>query len=106
MIQDTPNPIKLAVALRTARCALGWNQHDMSAAIGYAKTTIANIETLEVFTKKDFIEKSLQAFKDNGVEINLFDGDGISIKIYNPGLANAKANLDDVNKRRSDRKKK
>jgi transcriptional regulator with XRE-family HTH domain len=36
--------VALVAALKTARCALGWNQQDLAAASGVSKVTIARME--------------------------------------------------------------
>ena len=37
---------RIAVAIRTARTALGWSQQEFADRMGVAKSTIARIETL------------------------------------------------------------
>jgi len=43
--------LKIAVALRAARTALGWNQQEMADLTNVSKSTIARIETLEMAVK-------------------------------------------------------
>ena len=93
---------KIALALRSARAAVGWNQQDFADRMGVAKTTIARIETLETGAKGDFILKAIRIFKDAGVEIDLHS-ETLSMKIEAAAISNAVQALNDETQRRSDR---
>lgn len=93
---------KIALALRSARAAVGWNQLEFAERMGVAKTTIARIETLEMGAKGDFILKAMRVFKEAGVEIDLYS-ETLSMKIEPLAIANAVQALNDESQRRSDR---
>jgi transcriptional regulator with XRE-family HTH domain len=95
---------KVAVAIRTARAAAGLNQQDFSEMMGVAKSTIARIETLEGKANADFLLECVYFFKSIGIEIELHDYDNLIIKVSNEAINTAASNLEDVTKRRSDRK--
>ena len=46
-MQENLDKIKLVVALRSARAAVGWSQEELAHELGIAKTTIARMETFE-----------------------------------------------------------
>ena len=95
---------KIAVALRTARAAVGWNQEEFAQRMGVAKTTVARIETLEMSARAEFISKAMRLFRDAGVEVDLYELESIPIKIKALAVEKAVADLQDSNKRRIDRR--
>lgn len=95
---------KIAVALRTARAAVGWNQEEFAQRMGVAKTTVARIETLEMSARAEFMSKAMRLFRDAGVEVDLYELESIPIKIRAVAVEKAVADLQDSNKRRSDRR--
>ena len=95
---------KIAVALRTARAAVGWNQEEFAQRMGVAKTTVARIETLEMSARAEFMSKAMRLFRDAGVEVDLYELESIPIKIWAVAVEKAVADLQDSNKRRSDRR--
>lgn len=95
---------KIAVGLRTARAAAGWNQQEFADLMGVAKSTIARIETLEMAARGDFIIKAIRLFRDAGVDMDLSDPDDLPIRISGASISSAISSLSDQTKRRSDRK--
>lgn len=95
---------KIAVALRTARAAAGWNQGEFALLMGVAKTTVARIETLEMSARAEFISKAMRLFREAGIEVDLYESDSIPLKIKASAVEKAIADLHDINKRRSDRR--
>ena len=95
---------KVAVAIRTARAAAGINQQDFSEMMGVAKTTIARIETLEMKATAEFLLDCVYFFKSIGIELDMHDYDNLVIRVSNQAINTAASNLEDVTKRRSDRK--
>jgi len=95
---------KVAVAIRTARAAAGINQQDFSEMMGVAKTTIARIETLEMKATAEFLLDCVYFFKSVGIELDMHDYDNLIIRVSNQAINTAASNLEDVTKRRSDRK--
>lgn len=103
-MENTFDNGKIAVGLRTARAAAGWNQQEFAERMGVAKSTVARIETLEMAARGDFIIKAIRLFRDAGVDMDLSEPDEIPIKVSKSGLYTAIAALGDQTKRRSDRK--
>lgn len=95
---------KIAVALRTARAAAGWNQQEFADQMGVAKSSVARIETLEMAAKGDFIIKAMRLFREAGVEVDLYAATDLPIKISDSAIAAAVNALKDETKRRSDRR--
>lgn len=95
---------KIAVAIRTARAAAGINQQDFSEMMGVAKSTVARIETMEMKANADFLLNCLYFFKSIGIELDMHDYDNLVIRVSNQAINTAASNLEDVTKRRSDRK--
>lgn len=96
--------VKIAVALRSARIALGWNQQEFADKMAVAKSTIARIETLEMTPKADFLTLALRTFRDAGVVIDLLYSDKIVFTVESTALQEAQSRLDSEQMRRSDRK--
>jgi transcriptional regulator with XRE-family HTH domain len=95
--------VKIAVALRTARAAIGWNQDEFAALMGVAKSTIARIETLEMGAKADFLNKAMRLFREAGVTLDLYDENILPVTIGRKALLEAVAKLQNDDSRRSDR---
>ena len=97
--------IKIAVAIRASRAAIGWNQQEFANLLGVAKTTVARVETMEMKPSATFLIESMQLFKKYGVDISLLDAE-LSITFSNEAMSTAESLLLDETKRRSDRKRK
>ena len=95
---------KIAVALRTARAAAGWNQEEFANLMGVAKTTVARVETLEMSARAEFLSKALRLFREAGVEIDLYEPDSIRITVGARAVEKALLDFQDIDKRRSDRR--
>ena len=95
---------KVVVALRTARAAAGWNQEEFAHLMGVAKTTVARIETLEMSAKAEYLSKALRLFREVGIEVDLSEIDNVPIKVSMLAVAKAVDDLQDVSKRRKDRR--
>jgi len=102
--QEKVENAKIAVAIRAARAAIGWNQQEFADKMGVAKSTVARIETLEMGAKADFLIRAIQLFRQAGVEIDLAGGLSIRMDVSEVALLGAIAALEDESKRRSDRK--
>jgi len=103
-MENTLDNGKIAVGLRTARAAAGWNQQEFADLMGVAKSTVARIETLEMAARGDFIIKAIRLFRDAGVDMDLSDPEDLPIRISGAGISSAISSLSDQTKRRSDRK--
>ena len=95
---------KIVVALRTARAAAGWNQGEFADLMGVAKTTVARIETLEMSARAEYLSKAIRLFREAGIEVDLSEIDAVPIKVSMLAVAKAVDDLQDVNKRRKDRR--
>jgi transcriptional regulator with XRE-family HTH domain len=95
---------KIAVAIRTARAAAGINQQDFSEMMGVAKSTVARIETLEAKATAEFLLDCVYFFKSIGIELDMHDYDNLIIRVSNQAINTATGSLEDVTKRRSDRR--
>lgn len=103
-MENTFDNGKIAVGLRTARAAAGWNQQEFADRMGVAKSTIARIETLEMAARGDFIIKAVGLFRSVGVNIDLSDPYELPIIVSKSGISGAINDLGDETKRRSDRR--
>lgn len=96
--------VKIAVALRAARAAIGWNQQEFADEMTIAKSTIARIETLEVSPKADLLLHAMEVFRSAGVEVDFFSGGNLTVVVDTQALENAELRLMNEALRRSDRK--
>jgi transcriptional regulator with XRE-family HTH domain len=64
--------LKLAMMLRTARNALGWNQETFAAKMGLSKAMISKCESLETAPKGELIMRATMLFREHGIEMDLF----------------------------------
>ena len=103
--QEALENAKIAVALRAARAAIGWNQQEFADKMGVAKSTIARIETLEMGAKADFLIRAIQLFRQAGVEVDLAGAASIRMDVGQTAVLAAITALEDESKRRSDRRK-
>lgn len=95
---------RIAVAIRTARTALGWSQQEFADRMGVAKSTIARIETLEMAARGDFVIRAIQLFRKSGVEVDLSNVEALPIVVSGSAIVAAVEALGDQTQRRSDRK--
>ena len=95
---------KVAVAIRTARAAAGFNQQEFADLMGVAKTTVARIEMLEMKAPAQFLLGAVYLFKTCGIELDMHDYDNLIIKVSNQAINNAVSYLEDASNRRSDKK--
>lgn len=95
---------KIAVALRSARAAIGWNQQEFADKMGVAKSTVARIETLEMGAKADFLIRAIQLFRQAGMVVDLAGTAAVHLDIGQQVVQSAIAVLEDDSKRRSDRR--
>lgn len=95
---------KIAVAVRTARAAAGWNQQEFADRMGVAKSTVARIETLEMAAKGDFIVKAMRLFREAGIDVDLSAVTDLPIRVSDSAITAAVEALNDDSKRRSDRR--
>ena len=97
--------MKLAVALRTARSAVGWSQEELSKLSGIPKITIARFETLEGNLKAEQLMQLLELYGSLGAKLDLSVGYGFTLTVGAEVIKFASARLRDSRKRRADRNK-
>ena len=97
--------IRLVVALRAARAAVGWSQEELALHLGMAKTTIARAELMEGGLRADQLAQIVRLYKSKGVEMDFLLGEDVTIKVDAQGLQRAQERLMDDALRRADRKK-
>jgi len=97
--------VKIAVALRAARAALGMNQQEFSDALGVAKSTVARAETMEITIKGEIYVRAIRLLRAHGVDVDTIMENEVVIKVGEKGLQEAEDKLKDPSKRRKDRKK-
>lgn len=95
---------RLVVALRAARAAAGWNQEEFAQLMGVAKTTVARIETLEMSARAEYLSKALRLFNEAGIEVDISQLGSLEIRVSMRAVAKAVDDLQDINKRRKDRR--
>ncbi len=96
--------LKIAVALRTGRTALGWGQQELADSADVAKSTIARIETLEMAAKADFLTRVLRLYQEHGVTVDLLQADKVSFTVGIEAFKEARSRLENEAMRRSDRR--
>lgn len=93
---------RIAVAIRAARAAAGWNQEHFCKLVGMSKPTVARIETLVMSPKAASVMRMVNAFREAGITMNLYDRGPLIITISEEAMAKAIAELNDISKKRSD----
>jgi len=97
--------IKIAVALRMARAAVGWSQEEAAQNLGVAKTTIARLETGETNLSAEKYFHFQHIYQAAGIGISLMQHDQVTVTVSEEALDVAKARLADASLRRADRVK-
>ena len=95
--------MKIAVAIRAARTAIGWSQQELADKFRVSRPTIARMETLTTLPKADLVARILRFFKDSGVTVDTIYSDDLIIHVDKKALGEAKARLMDEGMRRVDR---
>jgi transcriptional regulator with XRE-family HTH domain len=95
---------KIAVAIRTARAAAGWNQQEFADLMKVAKSTVARVETLEIAAKGHFVMRAMRLFRENGIDVDLMSASDLPIRISDRAIAASIDAIKDETNRRSDRK--
>ena len=106
MSKSISESAKVAIAIKTARTALGLSQLEFSKKLGISKTTLARVETFESQILLSFYIKATNAINELGIYFEAVTGDDIVITIKPQAQQMAIDALADEANRRSDRKKK
>ena len=105
-MQASMDTIKLVVAIRMARIALGLSQQELADHMEIAKTTLARFETLEGGLSAELLTKLNRFFYLAGVSMDVISsGDDVVVKVTRAGLNLFAQGLQDEDRRRSDRRK-
>ncbi|HQT03356.1 MAG TPA: helix-turn-helix transcriptional regulator [Thiotrichales bacterium] len=105
MSTEIDESTKAAIAIKTARTALGLSQLEFAEMMGVAKTTLARVETLEAQVKLDFYMKAVKLINSLGIEVDAISEDNIIIKIKPKAQKAVVESLANEANRRSDKKK-
>ena len=96
--------VKLSIAMRMARAALNWTQHDVACKTGIAKTVIARAELIDGNLNLNQVARLLNMFKENGVELSFLFGQVVTVTVNEEAIEAVQEDLMDINGRRSDRR--
>lgn len=96
--------VRIAVAIKVARTAIGLSQLELAELIGVSKITLARVETLESTLKAESYMQALRVFKERGVYIDPISTDSIHLEITLGCLKTVLDDSKDESKRRSDKK--
>lgn len=72
---------KIALALRTARSALGWSQEEAADKLSIAKSTLARAETMESMVTADLLARIFRLYYEHGVRADYMYGDDVTVNI-------------------------
>ena len=104
-MQELYEKVKIAIALRMARAAIGWSQDELAERLNFAKTTIARAETMDGGLRIEQLAIVAQFYKSYGVEIDFLMGAEVTVKMTSQGVTKAMERLLDMSSRRVDRRK-
>jgi transcriptional regulator with XRE-family HTH domain len=104
-MQEVYEKVKIAIALRMARAAIGWSQDELAEELNFAKTTIARAETMDGGLRIEQLAIVAQFYKSCGVEIDFLMGAEVTVKMTSHGVTKAMERLLDMSTRRVDRRK-
>jgi len=98
--------VRLALAMRIARAALGMSQQEFADMLGIAKSTIARNETLEMTMRADTLAAMIRACRERGVELDVLgETASLGLRVSESAVEHFHERLKDETQRRSDRKK-
>lgn len=95
--------LKIAVAMRAVRGALGMTQAGFAEFVGVSKPTVARAETLEVAMRLESYSRMIKRLNDLGVHLDTLTSDSVKIDIDAKALEFLKDRLTNDERRRSDR---
>lgn len=105
-MQASKDTIRLVVAIRMARVALGLSQQELAEHMGIAKTTLARFETMEGGLSAELLTKMTRFFHLAGVNLDLISSEeDVVVRVTQAGLNLFAQGLLDEERRRSDRRK-
>lgn len=80
-IEEGREHARIAVSIRSARAAVGWNQQEFADLMGVSRSTVARIEILQMLPRADFLLRALALFKAAGVEVDLLTPGKVQISV-------------------------
>lgn len=83
---------QVAVVMRAVRTALAWTQQDLADIAKVSKPTIARIESMEMSPRGDTINALINAFRKEGVEVDIL-ADEVIVRFKKPALLLSQQNL-------------
>ena len=86
---------QIACAIRAVRTALAWSQQDLADRAHISKPTIARIESMFMSPRTDTINALINAFREEGVEIDILAGE-VFIRFRERALLKLQKNLSKV----------
>ena len=104
-MQELYERVKIAIALRMARAAIGWSQDELAEELNFAKTTIARAETMDGGLRIEQLAIVAQFYKSRGVEIDFLLEAEVTVKMTSQGVTKAMERLLDMSSRRVDRRR-
>jgi DNA-binding XRE family transcriptional regulator len=96
--------VRLAIALRSGRSALGISQVDCAQQIGVSKSTLARAETGEGVLPSDALMRALRFFNENGVKVQLLEAHGLTLEVTEAAVRHVYDRFSDTSVGRSDRR--
>ena len=104
-MQEVYERVKIAIALRTARAAIGWSQDELAERLNFAKTTIARAETIDGGLRIEQLAIVAQFYKSCGVDIDFLMGSEVTVKVSSEGVTKVMERFLDMTSRRTDRRR-
>lgn len=104
LAHDIHAHLKIAVAMRAVRGALGITQGELAELLGVSKPTVARVETLEASMRLDDYSNMLKIMKEMGVKIDTLYTDNVKVEFEPAALETLLNKLSDQGHRRSDRR--
>lgn len=104
-MQELFERVKIAIALRMARAAIGWSQDELADRLNFAKTTIARAETIDGGLRIEQLAIVAQFYKSCGVDIDFLMGSEVTVKVSSQGVTKVKDRFMDMGSRRTDRRR-
>lgn len=95
--------LKLAMMLRTARNALGWNQETFAAKMGLSKAVISKCESLETAPKGELVMRASMLFREHGIEMDLFGSGQFTMKFSDQVFDELSKSLQEAKARKASR---
>lgn len=93
------NPIrcKLAVALRTARAAIGWTQSEVADYVRLPKQALPRLERALQNISADYLLMLVNFYAERGVQIIYVEESFVRVEINDKALACARQRLEEKN---------